>query len=290
MSKHTPFSVLRFSREAVTFLRKQPALWPVVVLFIGLPSFAMTLAGRLVEENGPLAATSVPRFFEQNDPQGYSLVIAVILLILLTIWGGASVLVVGRRMIGNRAGRARTSAMSVIKETAPLVFPIFFTSVIQMAQVLLWLLPAAVVGFILFILPLLLETTNSAPFIFILFPVGTALAAIPGILFLIRSSLYSVAIIAEDFRLNMALRRSKELVQGYFWITVRCYIGFLILFVLPPMILELALEQVAQSNVSTLLVVDFIVNMIRALSTAPLLLATVLLFGALRDAPRSVRI
>lgn len=294
MPKRKPFSVLRFAGEALAFFRKQPALWPVTLVLIALPSFVMTIAGRLMEEDSPLLATGIPGFLEQNDPQGYSLVIALILLTLATIWGAASVLLVGRRMIGNRAGRARTSAASVMKESASLVFPMFFTSIIQAAHALLWFLPAALAAFGLYMVALMrdwkLDSTLDGNLYFVVFPLVILIAALPGIAYLIRTSFYSVVVASEDLRFAAALRRSKEIVHGRLWTATRCLVGLLVIFVAPSMILAALVEPFTRASLGALLGIDFAVNMISAIFTAPLILASVLLYGALRDAPRSVKI
>lgn len=294
MPKRSPFSVLRFAREALAFLRKQSALWPVTILLIAIPSFVMTLAGRLTEEGSPLLQTGIPEFLELNDPQGYSLVIAVILLTLLTMWGAASIMIVGRRMIGNRAGRARTSASSVMKESAPLVFPIFFTSIIQLAHALLWFLPAFAAAFGVYMIGISMNWSLDSSFqgnlYFVIFPLVVCIAAIPGFVYLIRSGFYSVVLAAEDLRFTQALKKSKEVTRGRFWTTLRCLIGLMILFAVPPTALSLALESFTQTSIPALLVVDFGTNVVSALFSAPLILSIVLLYGALRDAPKAVKI
>lgn len=294
MPKRSPFSVLRFAREALTFLRKQSALWPVTILLIAIPSFVMTLAERLTEEESPLLETGIPEFLELNDPQGYSLVIAVILLTLLTIWGAASIMLVGRRMIGNRAGRARTSASSVMKESAPLVFPIFFTSIIQMAHALLWFLPAFAAIFGAYVIGISmhwsLDSTLQGNMYFVIFPIVVCIAAAPGVAYLIRSGFYSVVLVSEDLQFTQALRKSKEVTKGRFWTTLRCLIGLCILFVLPPTALSLVLEPFTKTSLEAQLVVDFGGSIVGSLFTAPLILSIVLLYGALRDAPKSIRI
>jgi hypothetical protein len=294
MSKRKPFSVLRFASEALAFFRKQPALWPVTILLIAVPAFIMTTAGRLTQDGSPLLATGIPDFMEQNDPQGYTLVIATIFLTLMTIWGAASIMVVGRRMIGNRAGRARTSASSVMNESRPLVFPIFFTSIIQFAHALLWFIPAALAAFGAYMLGLSmhwnLDSTFKGNLYFVILPLIVLIAALPGIAYLIRSGFYSIALVSEDMRFTEALRRSKEVVSGRLWTTVRCLAGLLILFVLPPSLLSMFLERYTQSSLTALLSIDLATNIISAVFTAPLILASVLLYGALRDAPKSVRI
>ena len=292
--KRSPFSVIRFAREALAFLRKQSALWPVTILLIAIPSFVMTVAGRLTEDGSPLLKTGVPDFLELNDPQGYSLVIAIVLLTLLTVWGAASIMVVGRRMIGNRAGRARTSASSVMKESAPLVFPIFFTSIIQLAHALLWFIPAFAAAFGAYMIGIAMHWSLNSTFqgnlYFVVFPLVVFIAAIPGIIYLLRTSFYSIVLVSEDLKFTQALRRSKEVVNRRLWTTIRCLAGLIILFLVPPTILGWLLEPFTQTSVPALLVIDFGMNVINALCTAPLILSSVLLYGALRDAPKAVRL
>lgn len=290
MPKHKPFSSLRYTAEATGFLWKQPALWSVTLLLIALPSWLVTLCGRLTEESGPILQTGVPAFLQANDPTGYSLIFASVLLFLLTLWGVAGVMLVGRRMIGNRAGRARTSLSSVLRDSAPFVFPLFFTSILQLARILVWLLPAIAVALGLVGLAFVIRTPNSELILIVLLPLLMLVLTLPAVLYAIRTSFFSVVILAEDIHYEAALRRSREVMQGYFWPAARCLCYLTIIFVVPPLILAGLLEPFTHTSLAVMIGVDVVVNVVSSFFLTPMLLTMILLFGELRTAPRSVSI
>lgn len=292
MPKRKAFSVLRYAKESMVFLRKQPALWWVTLLLIALPSWLSSLLARQMEQGSPMIDTGIPEFLQQNDPMGYSLVVVSFVLFLCTIWGIAGVIVVGQRMIGNRAGRSRTSASSVLKESTPFVFPIFFTAVIQTAHAMLWMLiplVAGLIGLYFCLLPLEhISTRNIVQhcwWLLLVLPL-----VLPTIVYFIRSGFYAIALVSEDFRYAAALRRSKEIVNGYFWITLRCLILLVILFIVPGAILIELLEPLTQTSVTNILLIDAFTNIVTSFLLVPMILSVILLYGQLRDAPRSVEI
>jgi uncharacterized membrane protein len=137
MPKHlTPLSLIR---DAWKFYRKQPALNTVLLCLLILPS----VLSDLFLQHG-MASAAIP------DAAGRTIAQASVflLLTLVTYWGMTGILLVGRRMIQQRAGRGRTSFKAVCKQARPFVMPLFFTSVLRTCFTFYWSL--------LFVLPALL--------------------------------------------------------------------------------------------------------------------------------------
>lgn len=299
----TPLSLLA---DAWTFFRKQRALNAVVLVLFILPAWGIALLARLPDPEDLLGGTALHRFLALNDPYNVVVILCTFLLSLAILWGNASVLLVGQRMIKSRAGRARTSFRAVRRDAAPLVFPLLLTTVLRACFALYWLL--------LFLVPASLLLLDPACRLFfalafqgVLAPAETAggllnpaviartiqhcplsvflpLLAIPALLYLVRTSFFQVALVAEGKRYRSALRRSKDVLRRRFWRTALTLVGLaLLLFVPSGIVASIADGLLASVDERLAVVADLVGAAVQSLAGALYLLGLTAFFGTLRE-------
>ncbi len=241
-------STFLFIRDAWRFYRKQPVLHAVLLWLWIVPVAIANLVS---------AAIPVPDMASQIALDS---VLSLLLAVALT-WGAAAALLVARRMIQNKAGRARTSFAVVAQQSAPLVFPLLLTSILRFCftvqRMLLFVLPLAVVlllpGLCGDTLPGML--TDGA----VHDPAAMALAVlmqcpwlplllvllIPAIVYQIRTTFFGIALVAEGRMYRSGLRRSIEVMRGRFWGVILRLAGLCVIVLLPPAILTWLIDEVA---------------------------------------------
>jgi uncharacterized membrane protein len=111
------------------------------------------------------------------------LILAFLILALITIWGTVCVLHIGKRLLQAKSGRTRTSFKSVRQQAKQYFIPYLLTTILMSIFTLLW----------------------------------TLLLIIPGIIYAIRVTFYSVIVVCEGISYRQALNRSKAIVKGQFW-------------------------------------------------------------------------
>lgn len=293
MAKRSPFSGITFLREAFAFARKQPAFHAVVLWLIFLPSMLLTLFGHLSTPGDTMEMPKLRAFLDANDPHMLSIALGFIAFQLWLWWGMASILVIGRRLIGNRAGRARTSFQTVAGEAAASVFPLFFTSILQMAGVLLWGLIPFVGGFVLALVfggkePFFAGISSAHAAILI---VTVMVLSLPALIYSLRTSFFSVIVMAEEnMRYRAALRQSKKVIRGRWIRTFLCMLVITVGSFFIPFILSFFADRIATASAPLTFGVDVVMNLVNSYATLLWLLSQTLLYGALRDAPEQVRL
>ncbi len=237
-------STFLFIRDAWRFYRKQPVLHAVLLWLWIVPVAIANLVS---------AAISVPDVASQ---MALDSVLSVLLAVALA-WGTAAVLLVSRRMIQNKAGRARTSFSVVAQQSAPLVFPLLLTAILRFCftvqRMLLFALPAAVV----LLLPglcgdmltdgaahdpaaMMITVLKHCPWLPLLL-----LLLVPAIVYQVRTAFFGVALVAEGRMYRTGLRRSIEVTRGRFWGVVLRLAGLCVIVLLPPALLTWIIEEVA---------------------------------------------
>ncbi|MFH0769807.1 MAG: hypothetical protein V1926_00335 [Candidatus Peregrinibacteria bacterium] len=234
------------------FARKQPVLVPVAVWFFTLPIAGLMGLAWFESENPVLRAVTENGIGPATDLRLVSLVLlAEIILSLLIVWGISCVLLVGKRMIGNRAGRTKTSFHAVRTEAGRFVLPLIFTSVLRSCFTILW-------G-ILFI--------------------------VPGIVYSIRTVLYPVTVI-EGGSPRRALKSSREVVKGRTTTVFVLLALVALMFFLPTLVIAGIIETAATLLHPALAAFTPLVS--AALFTVPcvlFLLTMVALYGELKKHP-----
>jgi hypothetical protein len=172
----------------------------------------------------------------------------ILALVLLLIWGVCAVLIVGKRLLAAKAGRSRSSLKVVMREARGIIIPIVLTGIVRTLIATLWSL----------------------------------LFVIPGIVYLIRTSLHSIVIAEENIAYLPALQKSAELMKGH---AVR-FLGRMITLALlltgiPHAIISALGLLLAPSN-GVLLLLEILRAALNSMSIVLLLLSLVLLFSDLR--------
>ncbi|MBI3619219.1 hypothetical protein HY213_04280 [Candidatus Peregrinibacteria bacterium] len=301
MAKNRPLTVFSILADAWNFACKQPALLSVTLWFFILPWIAMDLLDRLTSADDLFDVTALHAFLAKYDPHNIVATLLTLILIVLTVWGTASILIVAQRMIGNRAGRSRTSFLAVQKQSRSLVVPLILTSLLRTCITIEWgllfLIPALLVllqksgsalirnighlftdgGATSFIVHAK-EALVATPLLFALLPL-----LIPSLLYSIRSSFFAVALVVEDLRFRAALRQSRRVVRGRFWYAVRSLIIMTVAWILPAKILSMILQSVIERHAPSLILInDILANALDGAATLLFLLSLTALYGALR--------
>jgi len=166
--------------------------------------------GHLQEHHPAFQAFREPIVWGETDIR-LILVMTIIqiALSLILLWGVASILVVGKRMLSTRAGRSRTSFKVVRKQASGYVLNIFITGILRACIALLW----------------------------------SFLLIIPGVIYYIRTSFYHITIVCEGDEYRKALNRSNDRVRCHTWITFCYLLGFFMAIFFPALIISGVLSQ-----------------------------------------------
>lgn len=142
-----------------------------------------------------------------------------LLLSLPILWGEACLLTVGRKLVDQKAGRPTTSFAALRRQTIRLVGPLLLTEILYYCFAFYWLLALIV----------------------------------PGMLFLVRSSLYAMIVVYEDRPYNDALHRSRELIYGRTWQILLALLSLAALLLLPVFLIEMTAQWLMTSSTSVIL-------------------------------------
>ncbi len=175
----------------------------------------------------------------------------IILLSIVTVWGEACVLVIGKRLLQTSAGRSRTSFKAVRTKGAGFIIPLIITNLLRTGMTILWSL----------------------------------LFLIPGIVYAIRTSFYPVIIVCEGIEYRPALARSKECFEGrFFSVTFALLILALTLF-LPVQVLDIVLSLVFPQP-SAAVFLDVVSSAAQSIAIVLFTTAMILLYGKLKTDKR----
>ncbi len=201
---------------------------------------------------------------EQADPalwSGNTTILAALgigVMWLLFTWGMCCVLVVGRRLLKLKVGRTRTSFRAVRTQAMRSMLPLILTGILQMCFTILW----------------------------------SVLLIIPGIIYSLRTSLYTVAVACEGITYREALNRSKSLIDQHLFASFLTIITLNLLLFTPIMMLEIGGANLvpADDMIPSLLLTIFTAGL-RAIATLLSLLSMVSLYAYLRSQkPKSEQI
>lgn len=293
-SSLNPFKLLS---EAWSFLRKQPALFYVLLWLLIVPAILLDAMDIYWPESD---VESV----RQIGMMGF--VLAQIVLVFLFFWGYASVLLVGRRMVKSMAGRSRTSFRSVRRESMRIIIPLFFTSLLREIITIEWSFLAAIPAAIFLFGSQACRATFS-PLISefgvfintglpdVLSPVMHAFAArcsplfltlpllIPAAIYQIRTAFFGMVVASENLRYRDALRRSRDVARGKTWTVLGVIIVLAILLYLPSGILSYAVARLQAVAVPNIVFVSAIADdIVYGVATLLFILSLTAFYGKLR--------
>ncbi len=170
IQKSSKTSVSDLITKAWDFLRDHPVFVPIIVWLGVVPGSSLDFLWSLFPASDPA----------QQHLQ--DLCLAVVRL-LFAYWSLAAILLVGKRLLKQKAGRKRSSLLAVIHESAPLLIPLVCTSLLRACIAIYWAL----------------------------------LLIIPALVYLLKTTFYPIAMVIDDAHYRAALKRSSELVTGRFW-------------------------------------------------------------------------
>lgn len=293
----TSLNPFRLIGEAWTFAQKQPALFSVFFWFLMLPTILIDVADVYWPQ-------STERDIESISLAAFGF--AMLILGFITYWGLASVFLVGKRMVVNRAGRSRTSFRSVRRESAGLILPLFFTTLLRAIVTIEWMLIAIVpaIAFVLLsqecraaVSPLLsgfnvmfngggsgalkaasLVFFNSSWPLLLVIPL-----LIPALIYQIRTVFFGVIVGSEDLRYRDALRRSRDIIRGHAWKVFGVLIALCVILLAPVGIVATVLEALGKAfwadyRIAGSIVIDALYSFMAFIFT----LALIAMYGKLR--------
>lgn len=216
-----------------------------------LPLSALTISSEILENHPAFNNEFV---WGQTDIRPLILLFAIQLaLSLVLIWGVACVLVVGRRMIKSKAGRARTSFAVVRKEGGKYVLNLFITGILRDIFTFFWAL----------------------------------LLIIPGIIYGIRTAFYHVVIVCEDSGYRLALQKSKEVVYGHTWTALLYLVGICFVMFVPVIIISGILGEVVYEFDPRLIPIVYILtSVLMSFTILIFTLSTILLYAEIKKLPK----
>lgn len=186
---------------SLSFQAKHPVLRGVTVLLLAAPAFLDHAMRRVLAVEDPLLLSDGPAW---QQPLLLGTLLVLLLTTILELWGISCILVTARRLLGHPAGRTRRSLRALMREGADFVPALFLTSILRTCTVALLLLPALLLGIGLLwkdVAPELALTLS-------------AFAAVPGVLYGLKTMFYSVIIVSEQLTYRSALKRSAAALKG----------------------------------------------------------------------------
>jgi uncharacterized membrane protein len=232
------------------FARKQPSLAGVTVWLLLLPGAALNMLSTLLDWNTNDGAGSLAP--EEHATLTLLAIVGLIVVSILMVWGGACVIVIGRKLVHSPAGRKRTSIRAIMQEARVFIIPLLLTGILRSCFALLWSL----------------------------------LLIIPGIIYSIRTTFYTIVVVTENMAYRDALKRSSALVRGLTWQVLWRIAVILIVLFGPVNILSSALYGLAGEGfgITGTLVIDFLDAAVNAPMTALSLLASMAMYDELKKA------
>jgi len=228
------------------FYKKQPVLNSIVLWMLVVPLVVMSM----VEYAMDMMADSVPHFIEMYGAHALvTMVLIIVAMYIIVLWGTAAVLIVGKRLMQNKAGRSRTSFTAVRSSSAKLITNILITGILRTCFTVFWSL----------------------------------LLIVPGIIYSIRTTFYHIAIACEGKEYRSALKRSQELVKGHTWQVLFYLIGMsLIIFVPISLITFIVAGIISVLDDRYLLIADILNAAMQGFAMTIFTLASVSLYASLK--------
>ncbi len=267
--------------QSLIFLYKQPALLPVMGLFLFLPMLLLAQIPRLEQ--------SLPYFQAQSTESSLVLLLFSIALNVLTIWGSTCILLIAKRLLQAKAGRTRTSLRAVSAQAAPYFVPYLLTSILRGSIALLWfalfLIPIA--GTLWQLAPSLLALPDpTAPATLIPWVLVLLLPTLAAIASLVRTAFSPVMIVNDDIAYRPALQKSSRMVRKRFRPILRQLAILVFLLFVPAQLLTMVLLSITGERLSLLgLLGDSVSSILNALAGALYLIGITLLYDKERPLP-----
>jgi hypothetical protein len=232
------------------FFVRQPLLKRVLLEMLYLPTALLFIVIELGSES------SMAFLWLQTQSGATPLSIHALLLLvnilfsLWLLWGIACVLVIGRRIIKNPAGRSRSSMSVVRREAFQYVLPLFLTDLLRDCITALWSL----------------------------------LLVLPGIIYRTRTAFFAIVTVCEGKEYRDALKGSATVVKGRTWMVFWQLVSLMLLVLIPAWVCTIAIFLVVDLPGSLgLPLVSFIAAIPLSIGFLFYQLATVHLYKALKS-------
>ncbi|PIR50216.1 hypothetical protein COU79_00595 [Candidatus Peregrinibacteria bacterium CG10_big_fil_rev_8_21_14_0_10_54_7] len=233
------------------FYKSQPVLNAVLLWFLVLPITAESLLTEYqvnqpyfqdITWEGVASGQTNPNLF-------IATVLFEIVLILLLVWGMACCTLVGKRLLQNRAGRARTSFRAVSRQARRFVMSLILTDILRGCFTFFWAL----------------------------------LLIIPGIIYQIRTFFYFIAIVCEGKEYRSALQESRGTVQGFTWTVLWYILGLSAAVFLPLIVIDTVLTEAIYRLDERLLPATYLVSsFLFGIGTLLFILSSISLYAQLK--------
>lgn len=241
------FNVLSLIGQSWEFTRKQTALWSVAFWLLFLPAFASNAAFGIIDplEGGQWHADRI-------------LILILLHLALWTVmtWGAACILVIGKRLLGAKAGRSRTSFAAVRSQASGFVLPLILTGILRMCTTILW----------------------------------TLLLIVPGVIYSVRTVFSPIVVVAENEWYRSALHRSRDRVKGYTGQTILALLGLMAILYLPWSVPLYFLYPAIEQWDGAVIAFDIVHTLLSTVSSLLFLLCLILLWNTLQKKPAAKNI
>lgn len=239
--------------KAWDFLKKHPVLNHVTFWLVALPMAGVFSLEQLQQTHPAFAEGAV---FAHHSLLILGVIFAQLALSILMIWGTACILLISKKLIGNSAGRKRSSFKNVSKEAGGYVANLFLTGILRGCITLLWGL--------LFI--------------------------VPGVMYAIRTYFYNIAIVCEEKEFRGALQQSKDIVTGNTWQTFLCLCGLAFVLLGPIAIISgIFIGTVERIDSRLLISANLIAGGFWGIATVVFVISNVILYDILKRLPKNIQ-
>jgi hypothetical protein len=229
--------------QSWSFWQKQPTLQPVLFWLLFAPALSYSVCIRLLLGDGE-SMTAI----DWSSGRTIVLILGMAAAGVTFVWGGAAVLVVGKRILGNKAGRSRSSFRSVRNQAARSLVPLLLTGLLRDCFTILWSL----------------------------------LLIIPGIVYALRTTFHNVIVVCEGIAYREALERSKEAMDGHLIRNTLCILALAIQLFVPVIFIEqAAIALVPQTDLVPSYLLLIFTSGLRSIATLLMLLSLVHLYAFL---------
>ncbi len=240
-------SIFSTMGAAWDFYRKQPVLNHVLFWMFIVPLTLMLIMSDVI------ASPIQYWILEQSglSERGLFVLIALanLLVSIWVIWGNASVLVVGTRIIKSPAGRTRYSFQAVRKEASHYIIPLLLTDILRDCFTFLWAI----------------------------------LLIVPGIIYRVRTIFYPIMLVLEGHEYRGALQASKEVVKGHSWRVFWYMVGIMILIGIPTVVGIAIASSLVNLAPQLLVVSDFLVAAVSGFGLMMYLLMNIVFYKHVKE-------
>lgn len=255
---------------AFRFYKKQPVLNTIVFWLLFIPQSVIDAMINITDRAIAQGFSSL----SDNTTNGVAIAIASLIAIFLVyfmVWGQACVLLVGKRIISSPAGRSRTSFKAVRSQARKFIGPLLLTSIIR-----------TVLCFLLCILAIIpLAFIDKLPII--AFRILLGISFVPALVFFLHTAFYDIIIVSGKSTYFAALSESNAVVQKRTLRTLFYFLGFGIVLIVPPSLVEVLATLATETAPVAALPVQILSNAIYSYALMFFMLTSIAFYKAMKS-------